>query len=161
MAQHEQDREDIMREATALTTRAELSTGGLEENVIVGFRTGGAASVFIGADPVYQFNTAGELRRGFRDGQLIKAVDGKLFTMRRQRRDGQVQLLRSELSEEETNTYLANCSEHLDALQKSLDSDEFELIRQVPDDADVVSIIIAWVAATPRPIRPAARPNVA
>lgn len=160
MAQHEQDREDLLREATALATRAELLVEGFDENVVVGFRSNGAASLFIGADPVYQFNTAGEIRRGFRDGQLIKAVDGKLFTMRRERKDGQVQLLRSELSPEATQAYLTTCKEHLAALHASLEAEEFELIGHVPRGAGVVTQIIDWLASMPEKIALAAKPNV-
>lgn len=160
MAQHEQDREDLLREATALTTRAELLVEGYDENVVVGFRSNGAASLFIGADPVYQFNTAGELRRGFREGQLIKAVDGKLFAMRRERNAGQVQLLRSELGPEPTQEYLTNCKEDLDGLRAGLEGEEFELIGHVPHGTDVVTQIIKWLASMPPEIAVAARPNV-
>ena len=140
--------------------RAELHLQGFEESTVVGFRTGGAASVFFGADPVYQFNTSNELRRGFRDGQLIKAVDGKLFTMRRERGDGQVQLLRSELGDDDAAEYLANCREHLDTLQSRLTGKEFELVGQVPEDEKVVARIIDWIATLPQQIRIAAKPNV-
>ena len=52
MALHEQDREDLLSEATALVQRVELRVEGFAEPVIVGFRRGGEASVFFGADPV-------------------------------------------------------------------------------------------------------------
>ena len=160
MAQHEQDREDLLREATALTTRAELQVPGFAESIVVGFRSNGAASIFIGADPVYQFNTSNELRRGFRDGQLMKAVDGKLFTMRRQRCDGQVQLLRSELGDEDAAEYLKTCREHLAALQARLAAENYELVGEVPRDGKVVAEIVEWLAALPQQISIATQPNV-
>ena len=71
MAREEADREDLMREATALVQRAEFSAGG--KPVFVGFRTNGAASVFFDSDPVYQFNSNGELRRAFVAGDALQS----------------------------------------------------------------------------------------
>jgi hypothetical protein len=45
---------------------------------IAGFRTSGS-DFFFGAEPVYQFNTAGELRRAYCDDLLIKASRGRWF----------------------------------------------------------------------------------
>ena len=78
MSRTEQDREDLLREATALIERVELRVSGWSESVVAGFRRGGQASFFFGADLVYQFNAALQLRRGFHNGQLIKAEDGRL-----------------------------------------------------------------------------------
>src|SRR5262245_38318908 len=72
MARQESDREDLLREATALVERAELKVAGEPEPVTVGFRRDGSLSVFFGSVAVYQFNTAGELRRAFADGLLYK-----------------------------------------------------------------------------------------
>ena len=161
MTQQEQDREDILREATALTVRAELTVAGFPENIVIGFRPGGAASVFVGVDPVFQFNSAGELRRGFRDGKLLKAVNGRLSTMRRERREGQVQLLRSELSDGEAVAFLAEIRDCLHVLSLRLNAGEFQIVGQVPSDEDVLGRIVAWLESLPREIAIAAKPNVA
>ena len=73
MARNQSDREDLLREATALVERAELRISGWSEPVVVGFRRGGGASLFFGGKEVYQFNAGGELRRAFVAGRLIKA----------------------------------------------------------------------------------------
>ena len=73
MSRLERDREDLLREATALVERAEIRLGDFDEAVIVGFRSGGAASFYFGADPVFQFNADNQLRRGFVGGRLVKA----------------------------------------------------------------------------------------
>jgi len=161
MARDEQDREDLLREATALAERAELSLPEFAESVVVGFRAGGAASVFFGADPVFQFNAAGELRRGFQDGRLIKAVGGRLYEMRRQRRAKEVQLLRREFTDEEAAGYLEDCRRQLDRLRERLAGGDFELIGQVPAGKDVVARIIEWLDSLPREIAIAGKPNVA
>ena len=74
MAKQQQDKEDILREATALVNRIEIQFSqktASKESVFVGFRRDGAISCFFGADPVYQFNTRHEIRRGY----SIKKVD--------------------------------------------------------------------------------------
>src|SRR5688500_8421146 len=106
MAQRESNREDLMREATALIERAELVLPGAAEPVVVGFRRDGSASFFFGADPVYQFNAAGELRRAYVGGLLYKAVSRHLVALRRERTETETILLSCELSGEETAHFL-------------------------------------------------------
>src|SRR5687767_7509073 len=98
MAREETDREDILREATALVERVELLVPGCAESVVMGFRRNGSASFFFGADPVYQFNTSGELRRAFVTGQLIKADRGTLAAFDRHRTETEVQFVRRDLN---------------------------------------------------------------
>src|SRR5512138_3714273 len=107
MSRHESDREDLLREATALVERVELSVAGMTENVVAGFRRDGAASFFFGADPVYQFNAAGELRRAFVGGLLYKTDRGKLVEMRRERTAEAVELRSRQLDAVETASFLA------------------------------------------------------
>src|SRR5204863_2544475 len=78
MAREESSREDLLREATALVERIELIPNGSTSDgrIVAGFRRNGALSVFFGEDPVYQFNAAGELRRAYTDGKLLKADRG-------------------------------------------------------------------------------------
>ncbi len=98
MARDEEDREDLLREATALVERVELQIYGLLESVVAGFRRDSAASFFFGQDVVYQFNTACELRRGFFEGKLLKAERGRLIQLTRQRTAESVNLVRHELT---------------------------------------------------------------
>src|SRR3954447_20411722 len=98
MSRHESDREDLLREATALVERIELTVGGFDLPVVCGFRRDGAASFYFGADPVYQFNAVGQLRRAFVAGRLIKAERGRLVALSRERTENEVALVRHELS---------------------------------------------------------------
>jgi len=41
--------------------------------IVAGFRRDGSGSVYFDAEPVYQFNSAGHLRRGFAAGKMFKA----------------------------------------------------------------------------------------
>src|SRR5262245_10991650 len=100
MAREESDREDLLREATALVERIELivDIGNAGQHVVAGFRTNGAASIFFGADPVYQFNAAGELRRAYCDGVLIKGSRGRLVSLSRKRLANESLLLSCEFT---------------------------------------------------------------
>src|SRR5688500_7447259 len=113
MARHESDREDILREAAALVERAELVVPGENEPVVIGFRTGGAASVFFGGDPVYQFNSQGELRRAFVRGLLYKAERGRLVELRRERTSHETSLIRRELDAAEQDEMLRGAETRL------------------------------------------------
>src|SRR5690606_4241518 len=97
MARQEQDREDLLKEATALVERVELAIDGMPEHVVVGFRADGCASFYFGPEPVWHFNTSQELRRAYVGGLLYKAEQGRLVSLQRNRTSGQVQLLRHEL----------------------------------------------------------------
>ena len=102
MAHYESDREDLLRQATALVERAEILLPGLTEPLVVGFRRDGSVSFFFGADPVYQFNAAGELRRAYLDGLLYKADRGRLVQMRARAVATEVVLVSVELADRET-----------------------------------------------------------
>ncbi len=160
MARQTSDREDLLNEATALVVRAEFTAGGFAENILVGFRNNDAASVYIGPDLAYHFTSDNQLRRAIRDGLLIKAVDGRLFEMRRQRADGEVQLLRRELPPDETAEYLANCRQQLHQINKRITANDIELVGQSPADGDAMRKIAAWLESLPDEIAIAEKPNV-
>src|SRR6188472_3162282 len=115
MARDESNREDLLREATALVERIELlpqSAGAAQslnlaegEPVVVGFRADGALSAFFGADPVYQFNAEGELRRAYVSGLLFKAAQGRLISLNRVRTASEVQLVLHALSSGEESQF--------------------------------------------------------
>src|SRR5438132_2803772 len=168
MAREESSREDLLREATALVERIELvphrsdsSTPASildDARLVAGFRADGALSVFFGDDPVYQFNAAGELRRAFCDGELLKAVRGRLVALQRVRTQHEVQLVRHELSDSEQAAFLTQMVDHLRELAILLTARNFQVVGQVPPDADVLDRLRTWLAAHDRwPI--AARPN--
>jgi hypothetical protein len=148
MARQETDKEDLLREATALVERVELAPIGDSDDATItaGFRPDGAASIFFGADPVYHFNAAGELRRAYCGGLLFKAMHGRLVSLRRVRTRDEVQLLRHELSEAEQSVFLTRMQSLLADLATVLTRREFKTVGQVPKDADVVGRLKAWLA---------------
>jgi len=147
MARDEHDREDLLREATALVERAELALPGEAEHLVAGFRRDGGLSLFFGPDPVYQFNPARQLRRAFVAGTMFKAERGRLVALERRREPDRVVLLRRELSDEVTAEFMAAMAERLERLRDALDVAGCNVVGQVPADADadVPGRVVAWL----------------
>ena len=160
MAREEEDREDLLREATALVERVELRIPHEAETVVIGFRRIGGASFFFGADPVYQFNSHGQLRRAFARGLLYKADRGQLYEMRRERTASEVQLLSRQLTAEETAAFLDQAGEYLARLESALASGGFTLLGQAPENGDLPARLASWLGAVPAKIPVASSPRV-
>jgi hypothetical protein len=152
MARQESDREDLLREATALVERAELTISDCDEPAVVGFRRDGSASLFFGADPVYQLNSQGKLRRAYVAGKLIKAEAGKLASLDRRREADRVVLARHDLDENETADFVSEMIVRLSALRTSLAAGRFKVTGQVPADANVIGRIRDWLNNLGEPI---------
>lgn len=161
MAEHEADREDLLREATALVQRAELLLPDSPEPIVAGFRRDGAASFFFGVDPVVQFNARRELRRAFHGGRLIKAEAGRLVALDRRRTATEVQLVRQELSAEESQALRTEFAARLEALRQTLRDGSATVVGQVPTEGDVVGRIAGWLEELAPPLVIARSPNVA
>lgn len=159
MARAEQDREDILREATALSPRAELRSQDLAENLVFGFRSTGGLSLFFGADPVYQFNSAGKLRRAYVGGFLYKAVKGRLQRLHRERQANQVNLWQAELSIDEQDRFLAELNSLCVILVAMIDAGKFELVNEIPAESDSVARLKGYLADLASPPQVADRPN--
>lgn len=139
MAQEERDREDLLREAVALVDRVELLVAGEPEPVTAGYRRDGSLSLFFGADPVWQFNARGELRRGYRAGKLLKAVRGRLVELTRERTAAATELLSRDLSVPEQQAAIAEALARLASLHAALSAGRYEVVGQVPPEVDVVA----------------------
>jgi len=159
MARSEQDREDILREATALVQRIELELPGQAEPVIVGFRRDGSASLFFGADPVFQFNSQRQLRRAFVAGTLIKAERGRLVSLDRRRTATRVELLRTELNDPSATALLTAAAAAVRSLDGHLRDGSYQTRGQVPESVDVAARVRDWIAGLAEPIPIAARPH--
>lgn len=159
MERTERDAEDLLRDATALTERAELRLTDADDRIIIGFRHDGGASFFFGLDEVYHFNSQASLRRAARDGKLIKAVHGKLASLTRERDGGKVRLKSTDLSVAETQAFKERLSAKLAELLAALKADRYELLRQVPDESPIVRRTMAWIAALPDEVTVAESPH--
>lgn len=149
MAREESDREDLLREATALVERVELQLTGeaaaLPQPVVAGFRADGCASFYFGADPAYHFNTDRQLRRAYCRGQLFKANDGTLVAMRRVRTEGQVQLQSRVLNTDQQEDFCRDLLTHCDQLLATLRDGNYQIEGQVPNEGSVVKRVKEWL----------------
>ena len=160
MARQDEDREDLLAEATALVERLEFLLPGYPQPAVAGFRANGCASLFFGSDPVYQFNTLGQLRRAYVGGLLYRADRGRLASLRRERLAGRVQLTRSDLDAAAQAHFLGEMRGHLDALRGPLNSEQCEILGQVPPNGDVLARLREWLSALGDTIEIAASPHV-
>lgn len=159
MPRQEQPREDLLAEAVALVERVELAVPREAAPVTVGFRRDGCASVYFGSDPAYHFNTAGQLRRAFLDDRLLKAERGRLVALRRERKPGEVTLLRHELSAPEQSAVLVALEARLAGLAHALQAGQASPLRQIPAGGDATGRFLRWFAGLPRPVDVAAAPH--
>lgn len=161
MARQENDREDLLAEAKALVERIHLQAAGLSEAVTIGFRRDHSASFYFGAQHVYQFNSAGSLRRAFVDDLLFKADHGRLVSLRRERGPEMVALVRCDLEAAETAAFFSTMSGYLDKLHHALAKQHYTVMGQVPDDADLIARVCCWLDEFAGKMRIAASPRVA
>lgn len=159
MARDSESREDLMREATALVVRCELTLPHEPESIVVGFRADGCGSVYWGEEPAYHFNTRCELRRAYVRGLLFKAEGGRLVSLRRERSGGQVSLVRHELDDSEQQTLLEALAARHERLLAALQTGQAALVRQVPEAGEVRERVCLWLASLPRPIGVAIGPH--
>ena len=168
MAKQEQDKEAILREATALVNRVELKLGGERESgdsVFVGFRRDGSVSFFYDGEPVYQFNTQHAFRRGYYQSTMLKAEQGKLVQLTRSREGEQLVLLRREFNDQQTAEFCEEMRQNLLNLLAAIRNDEYELIGFVVANESTAQQLLFqiadWIEQHAIQIRIADVPNVA
>jgi hypothetical protein len=160
MAREEQDREDLLREATALVQRVELVIAGRTEPVVLGLRDNAAGSLYLTPDRVYHFNPQRELRRAFIDGRLYKAQGRNLAVLTRRRTSEAVQLIRRDLSLQETEQLTAELCQAAREIVGKIDSGQYEILGEVPANEDVTATMLDWLKQLlEKPLRIARVPN--
>ena len=161
MAREIHEREDLLRDAKAFQPRIQLRLT-WDDNVhevFAGFRTANAVSLYFDTEPVYHFNSAGELRRAFVRGRLIKAERGKLAAWQPQRSQQITEMLRHDFSQSEERQFCQSLQEHVGKLREALRSEKFEIVGQEPADEDALPRLIEWLEEF-REVRIATSPRV-
>ena len=140
MSRHSQDREDLLRDATAYERRIELELPREDRLalVFIGIRDCGAMSFYFDGDPVYHFNSSGHLRRAFVKNQLVKSQQGRLLGWLPRRDDTQVEMECQQIQEEE---FMRSMQQKLHFLQTVLARGDFRVVGQVPPEEDLVAEI--------------------
>lgn len=152
MARNESDREDLIREATAMRNRIEWQIPGESEPVFAGIRSDGSLSVYFGQDPVYQFTPAGQLRRAYVEGFLYRTQGATLARLNRERSPDQTALVRRDLTSEELSQFLAKMDDQLRRLRQSIADGSAIQLRSVSEGeaADYQSLIESAINASPK-----------
>lgn len=139
MARHEADREDLMREATALRERVELDVPGEAESVVAGFRQDGRLSLYFGQDPAFHFDAQGGLRRAFCGGDLYRSQGSTLARLRRERTPQATDLVRHDLTPEELDAFQRQMRDRLEKLLAALQSGTVRILARFPPEADLLA----------------------
>jgi hypothetical protein len=150
----------MLRDAHALSPRAELQwgQGAARSTAFVGFR-GESLSLYFGEDPVFHFNTQGQLRRAFVSDELIKADRGRLVGLARERSESEVALVSRHLDATAEAQVVAESERRLQDLRASLSAGDLAVRGQVPADGDALERLRRWLAAHPA-VTIAASPRV-
>lgn len=146
VARLSQEREDLMNEAVALVPRSMLrvTISGNTCEVFAGFR-GECLSLYFGSDPVYHFNSRGELRRAFAKDRIVKAVEGKLVIWQPDRQPHEVTMRSRPMEQGELADFGNEFSRRLDDLRRSLEQHSFEVVGEFPAESDIVRRLAAWL----------------
>lgn len=136
MARHESDREDLLNEVTALSPRVELQCPGRAEPIVAGRHKDGRWSLYLGADPVYHFSPAGQLRRAYVGGSLYRSQGTTLARLDRVRTERETQLRRHDLAPAELAAFLGQMRSQLSELREHLNCGACRTLRQIPEAAD-------------------------
>ena len=139
MARSEADREDLMREVVALVRRVELMVDG--KCIVAGFRNTGWFSIYFDADPMYQFDDCGQLRRAYVDGLLYRSHATVLAQLQRLRGDHETTLVRRDLTEDLLQDFRQHCHERIRWLAERLIAGQFENRGEVPVGGHLVPIV--------------------
>lgn len=145
MARHEADREDLMREATALERRCELQVPGMSETVIAGLRADSRLSIYFGADPAYHFDEALRFRRAYAGGFLYRTQGTTVAQLSRNRTETATELIRYDLDESELARFRTEMCQHLGTLSQELRSATATLLKSVPERDDLRPELLAWI----------------
>lgn len=134
MARIESDREDLFAEAVSLVRRLEAQTAPARPNIVVGFRPDQTLVVYLSPDRMYQFDTAGRLRRAYVEGRLYRAQGQTLACLTRVRNDQETVLSRRDLEEQECAAFRADVQEAIKHFRALLHSDRWHVTRRYPAD---------------------------
>ncbi|MBI1314387.1 hypothetical protein GC176_24085 [bacterium] len=134
MARNESDREDLIREAQGLPDRAEWQVPGEADPVVTGVKRNGSLCLYLGADPVYQFDQEGRLRRAYVAGFLYRTQGDTLARIYRERTETETTLVRHDLDTGELDAFLTSMTNRLQVLRDELANGRATLLRSVERD---------------------------
>lgn len=149
MARHEADREDLFAEARALLRRIEARPTSGDPLIVIGVRSTGWLSIYLGPDLMYQFDAGGRLRRAFSGGELYRTQGTTLARLRRERTDAETTLQRRDLSAEELAEFQQQVQRDVGQLICDLAENRLTILRQEPaNDAELQAELLVALRQT-------------
>jgi hypothetical protein len=147
MARQSHHREDLLRDATALDPRIMLEVCIMGEacEVFAGFRKPESLAIYFDDDPVYQFNSQGELRRAFVAGSIIKADKGQLVSWERSETVDQTAMMSQRLNPEATQDLTNAMLTRFADLKAAIALGNPKIVGQVPPDGDAFEKLQKWL----------------
>lgn len=147
MAQQESEKEDLMREATAMVARAEIRCDSMPELITMGFFSDDRFSIYFAQDRFYQFDADAKLRRAYCDGFLFRSQSWTLARLHRTRDGGKTVLQRTDLTPAALNDFRTTMNGYLQAVGRDLESDHYRLLREISEDSSVTARAIKRLTA--------------
>ena len=154
----ETDREDMMAEAVNLRERIELKVPGTDPPVAIGCNDLEHWSFYFGPEPMYRFDSGGQLRRAVRDGKLYRTQGETLAELTRVRRDELTNLERRDLSPAEVDAFLGLVAADLRHLNAEFTAGHCEVLREVgtsPEFMASLTSLLTHLTASPLKLAPA------
>ncbi|MAI69693.1 MAG: hypothetical protein CMM01_02105 [Rhodopirellula sp.] len=158
MAKQEQDREDLLRDGKQMLLRAECVIDDVV--VVIGFRSQGQVSVYVGPDPVFQFNSSVELRRVFFNGKRYAAIQGRLCELMRSESSDRVRFSPQAILTNVETEIMANLDSELARIQIAIESPETHWGLAGGEFLDFQSQLSEWLAIVLDNVKIAETPNV-
>ena len=139
----ESDKEDLIRDATAMVERAEVICAGWSAVITIGFFRDGRCAVYFDQDPFYQFDTHGLLRRAFEAGYLYRSQGSTLARLDRSRRADEhsetsgVVLQRSDLTDSDLRRFHERMTFLINRLHEAITAQQYRVHRAGTQDSQI------------------------
>ena len=143
LARQESDKEDLIRDATALVERAEIRCEQWSKVITIGFFRDGRCTVYFDQDPFYQFDAGGLLRRAFEDGLLYRSQGATLARLQRRRTADRaaskapVVLDKADLSVSQLQSFRKRMIRRVDRLCSAIAGQQYRILRAVTPNGDI------------------------
>lgn len=155
MARQEQDREDLLRDGRNMPLRGRCWIEATE--VLVGFRAQGQLSLYVGPDPVFQFNSERELRRAYVDGQRYAADRGSLARLGAVTAGTRLAFQSAPLEQDVWLAMAGQIESWLDRVRAAVRHFDWQTVGGEQDL--FLNQLEEWLDRCPRPIKTAETPN--
>lgn len=166
MAQLEADKEDLIREASALVDRFEFGsvppgdpktapTGASPQTVdsdgsdriVAGYRRNDSFSIYFGQNPFYQFTSDLGLRRAWEDGFLFRSEGTTLARLQRRRSASVTQLVRTDLDAVQLDEFQRRMTQRLQQFETQLRDGHSKVLRSVSETGRTAADVLASLTA--------------